>query len=441
MATLRSRRLEALFGSSLDNVDENGIQGLVTSGAQESFDLDFKRDLYGNGDSEARKLAGDVAALANTAGGVIVLGVDEDDQARATDPCGIELSEAEVARMRQMIASRTAPMPIFEINAVPIARPADPERTGFYIISVPRSTSAPHAVLVNDALRYPKRNGSTTRYLSEPEVAAAYHERSTGRAERGQKASKAEKYAVARLNLSRSPWLLVSIIPELSGEMNISMSTYRNFQEEMTAAGVDPTHNANFHRFTTDTDRLIADGGYGDSSSEYGLLECYRDGSGVFAVELHTLRVPEYATDDENSVRIVADEWVTYGLISGLLHLGKHARDRAATNGLATVRAQLVFIQGSPKLFGIGNNRTGFNTHGTKLVRPPEVSSTVVDIDTISTPSRDLMIVVKQLSNQIFQGFGIPESMQITDAGEMRKGAWKYRELLAWADHSQIPVV
>jgi hypothetical protein len=42
--------------------------------------LDFKAALYGRGDSERRALAGDAAALADTAGGVIVLGVAEDDQ-------------------------------------------------------------------------------------------------------------------------------------------------------------------------------------------------------------------------------------------------------------------------------------------------------------------------------------------------------------------------
>lgn len=35
----------------------------------EAYDLDFKATLYGKSDKERRDLAGDVAALANTAGG------------------------------------------------------------------------------------------------------------------------------------------------------------------------------------------------------------------------------------------------------------------------------------------------------------------------------------------------------------------------------------
>jgi predicted HTH transcriptional regulator len=51
--------------------------------------LEFKGELYGGNDRAKRDLAGDVAALANTAGGVLLLGVTEDDQARATELPGV----------------------------------------------------------------------------------------------------------------------------------------------------------------------------------------------------------------------------------------------------------------------------------------------------------------------------------------------------------------
>lgn len=57
------------------------IETLVRDRVPESFDLDYKSTLYGTSDADKRDLSGDVAALANTAGGVILLGVDEDDQA------------------------------------------------------------------------------------------------------------------------------------------------------------------------------------------------------------------------------------------------------------------------------------------------------------------------------------------------------------------------
>ena len=159
MTSLRSRRLESVFGTTLDGLTAEHIESLVGNAIEEEFDLDFKRDLYERNDQKKRDLAGDVAAMANTAGGVILLGV-EDQDGRATAAPGVDLSDEETRRMLQVVASLVAPMPVFDINLVP---QADSTTRGYYVIAVPRSPSAPHAVLINDALRFPKRNGTTTR--------------------------------------------------------------------------------------------------------------------------------------------------------------------------------------------------------------------------------------------------------------------------------------
>ncbi len=104
-----SSRLESVFGVRIDQVEVNHIHGLVTNGVSEEFDLDFKRDLYGRSDAAKRELAGDVAALANTAGGVILIGVDEDDHARASAAPGVDVSDDERARMLQVVAAGVAP--------------------------------------------------------------------------------------------------------------------------------------------------------------------------------------------------------------------------------------------------------------------------------------------------------------------------------------------
>jgi len=42
---------------------------LISNQVAESFDLDFKSEMYGTSDKDKRDAATDVAALANTAGG------------------------------------------------------------------------------------------------------------------------------------------------------------------------------------------------------------------------------------------------------------------------------------------------------------------------------------------------------------------------------------
>ncbi|MGH7744920.1 MAG: AlbA family DNA-binding domain-containing protein [Candidatus Dormibacteria bacterium] len=157
MVVFRSRRLESVFGAPLDALTSEHVKSLVTSNVQEAFDLDFKRPLYGRGDSDKRALAGDVAALANTAGGIIVLGVEEDEHARAVGTPGVALSDAEVARMRQIVASLAAPMPDFDVLTVPdsISAQGEPAVAGGNhppptasrhrcIQELPRSARRPH---------------------------------------------------------------------------------------------------------------------------------------------------------------------------------------------------------------------------------------------------------------------------------------------------------
>src|SRR4051812_8934673 len=115
MVALRSRRLERVLGSVLIDVTHAQIMQLVANGVGEDYDLDFKGTLYGRSDSEKRDLAGDVAAMANTAGGLIIIGVAEDGQARAGSAPGVLINDAEAARIRQTVASGVHPLPPFDL--------------------------------------------------------------------------------------------------------------------------------------------------------------------------------------------------------------------------------------------------------------------------------------------------------------------------------------
>src|SRR5687767_1485453 len=129
MVALRSRRLEGLFGVLLDAVSHAQIAALKTNAVSESYDLEFKGELYGGNDKAKRDLAGDVAALANTAGGVLLLGVAEDDQARATELPGVALSDAEVLRIRNIVADQVHPLPTFDVKQI-----EDPDKPGHGIL-------------------------------------------------------------------------------------------------------------------------------------------------------------------------------------------------------------------------------------------------------------------------------------------------------------------
>jgi hypothetical protein len=69
--------LRDLLGTSLSDVCPEDIQSLADQQLREVAELDFKSELYGNGESDRRELAADIASMRNDRGGVIVLGVED----------------------------------------------------------------------------------------------------------------------------------------------------------------------------------------------------------------------------------------------------------------------------------------------------------------------------------------------------------------------------
>jgi hypothetical protein len=74
-----SLRLVDLLGARLEEVVEKHLDRLVTGGVREDADLDFKQDRYGDTDQQRRELAGDLAAMGNGRGGLIVIGIRDDN--------------------------------------------------------------------------------------------------------------------------------------------------------------------------------------------------------------------------------------------------------------------------------------------------------------------------------------------------------------------------
>jgi hypothetical protein len=319
LASFRSRRIEALLGSSIDGATQADVTSLITTGAVEDFDLDFKEKLYGfkeklygNGDSDKRALAGDVAAMANTAGGLIVIGVQEDDQARAASAPGVPLSDDETRRMTQIIAG-ISPLPVVEIRAIPSA--ADPNH-GFYLLAVPRSPRGPHAVPVNGGLRYPKRNGSTIRYLSEPEVADAYRQRASGGQNQTDRLDEILDDALARLDKSDYPWLVVALMPELTRQPRDRLRRFHcgaSATRRQVPLFFDET---SYMHAGVARRRYVLGGGSNQTAEKYLAADLHTDGGGAFAEQLEDVRRNHAIVADNSVPYLISDESVVEGLIT-----------------------------------------------------------------------------------------------------------------------------
>jgi hypothetical protein len=81
-ARLRSIRLGrgiemSLRDIFLDQISEQDVNTLKSTGVPESPLIDYKRDTYGTADGDKREFLADISSFANTMGGDIVIGIDE----------------------------------------------------------------------------------------------------------------------------------------------------------------------------------------------------------------------------------------------------------------------------------------------------------------------------------------------------------------------------
>ncbi len=450
MSSFRSRRLESVLGASVDAVTSENVRGLVASQVPESHDLDFKQGLYERTDGARRDLAGDVAALANTAGGVLLVGVEEDENGRAAGTPGVELSDGEMTRMRQVVAELVVPMPDFEVLTVTDAQlsQAD-EARGYFVVAVQRSNAGPHAVRVNQAFRYPQRNGTTTRYLSEPEVASAYRNRFRGEKQQVDRIREIELEATARLDTSRGPWVVVALVPDVPGDFVLDHEAYLRFRDEILVDQVSIIgRGITFARASVGRRRLLADGSHGNSpTAGWVSVELHRDGSGVYGVRVADLNEREWHTneDDENRVQLIDDESIADALLSGMVRLAVHARDRAAAGGTALVSAQLVPAAGDSPT-GIGHTRQfGFgHSRGQSALKAPPAAEASASIDDLAQPGKPLVATAALLMDELAQWFGIPEMGQLTRDGRVRRRYWSHRTVArmeAWVEGSDVEIV
>lgn len=120
------------------------IASWITSGVNESEQLDFKSQLYSTGDSENRKLAGDLAAFAHHRGGILVLGLDENEHGAAGSVTAVAIGDETIRRIRAIVASNVVPHLPVHVEAIPI----DNADSGVLLLAVGPSPMRPHAVIV-----------------------------------------------------------------------------------------------------------------------------------------------------------------------------------------------------------------------------------------------------------------------------------------------------
>jgi Putative DNA-binding domain len=145
---------------------ETDIDALIKEQRQEDLSLDYKRtealDKKNKGE-----IAKDVSAMANSAGGVLIYGIDE--KKKTNGPIefdgGVDPQKISTEWLEQVIDSNIDQR-IEGVRVHKIAMPLKQTPNVIYLVWIPQSNRGPHMA----DHRYHKRLGTTTAFMEEYEV-------------------------------------------------------------------------------------------------------------------------------------------------------------------------------------------------------------------------------------------------------------------------------
>jgi hypothetical protein len=436
-------RLADLLGGRPDQISEEHLQRLVTGGVREDADLDFKRERYGNSDAEKRELAADIASMANHRGGLIIIGVREENEV-AVELTPVLLDASEELRLTQTAASNIAPHLTF---AIEVARSASESSRGYYLLTVPPSTLRPHAVRSGRNLGFPVRDGPTKRWLSESELADAYRDRYRLATDQVSRATQILTEGLEMMDRESGALLGLAMVPTGQGSMAIDLARVRAFEQWIRDLGAavrfdgffdpagSPTGSVAAHRVTMN---LLWDSNR-PRRSEYA--EFFDDGAGFACTHIFDARGPH----DEYEEICVLDETLIWD-VGRCLHLvGQHAARNCGAFGDALVEARLisgagqamrlVFLQRVPA----GLERVAEIARG-RALGTADGRRTIV-IEAVATIGADLAVATRLLATELFHAFGSPEVPQIAPDGALRlRHLGGDGALRTWAEQHGIAV-
>src|ERR1700676_2776234 len=111
-----------LLHKTIESFNESDLLALIANAVPEGKGIDYKRDQIGSSDGDKRELLYDVSSFANSSGGHLIIGMDE-NAGVPTQLTGLSGDpDAEVSRIEQIIRDGLRPsIPGFRCVAVRLA--------------------------------------------------------------------------------------------------------------------------------------------------------------------------------------------------------------------------------------------------------------------------------------------------------------------------------
>ncbi|WP_331734874.1 ATP-binding protein [Streptomyces sp. NBC_00887] len=434
-------RLIATLGRHPDDLTEDDLQRAVDSQIPEGVDLDWKKDFYQGTDAGKKELAKDVCAMANTAGGMVVIGVDDgkQDHAHALAPSGPAPGRGE-EWIRSVLANWIQPV----VPHVGVRSVKSSTEVGkvYWLLTVPPSTQTPHAVAApgNDYnFRVHVRHGTTTRTLAESEIAQRYRDRFQAASDDvdrlHQVGTSGLGYLSAYLSSTehgRRPrandypgWLTLAAVPAVRGAYPLTTQAEREaaFDRFAMVAQEAITTNARPHRPVLVGRRQVRFEGVPTG-------QLHQDGS-FFAARPINIRSSQH---DPEGPRILYHRGLELDLVALVQASAAWAAESGAAGDLMISAALHRFDDSDAPVY-LRVSEHAFND-GPPAPLPPTPAQTTANLAAIINDKREAVVAACALASDLLADMGAHQPSVLTTDGDIvltRLGDYRH-QLTGWGD-------
>jgi len=154
-----------MFNKTIQNIDENDINNLISNQVVESLRLEYKSRAYGNSDNDIREMLKDISSIANSYGGYLIIGINENNNI-PTNTVNVPNIETERDRMQSSCLSNLSP----RINSIKFKIIELSNHDKILIIFIPRSVNSPHMVTFKGLNQFWIRHDRQKSCMSTDEI-------------------------------------------------------------------------------------------------------------------------------------------------------------------------------------------------------------------------------------------------------------------------------
>ena len=420
--------LHVLIGDDLGALTAAELENLI--GAEENQNLELKV-VVGDAKNERREFAMDVTALANGGGGLLAVGIDEDDTGAASELVGISADGDTALRLEQILASLVQPPLPLTVRRVALLDDRE-----VVLVAVDGGPLRPHAVLDGSSkLSYPVRRGRKKEYLTEAEVADSYSRRFLAADRRARDLQDLHTEFTGSLPTDFQAWLAVSLLPTNLGFGSMRPNLHVETKDWLKSIDVltDPWWN------TRTGYRSVLGADHFDTPSRRLLLRT--DGAGAAAWSSLTY----WRKDDQISGNPIEGEPPLFGrnvtavlewIVDSLHILTSYARHAGAT-GSADVAVQLVTAPDCVShLLGAGQTSSELRLYNQplELVGSSRTTRRTIDLSALPADLGALVQAATMLSVDVVSEYGYSDLGVVDEQGQLLPTAERFAPNLAhWA--------